>query len=115
MDAQSWRDEIDEWRLISDRASAEEFRTRNMPAAPMGLDAPPVIGSLQHVLAVFRNFQFDHNQSPVLSQGQQIDRPDAELCAACSTKLRVQRRDDQTRIEPRYVATEQRLEPRFRC
>ena len=89
MDAQGRRDEIDERRFISDRSGTKELRTREVTAASMGFDSPPVVGSLQHVLAVFRDFLLDHNQSSVLSQRQQIDRPDAELRAACSPKLRV--------------------------
>ena len=107
MDAQCGRDEINEWRLISDRARAEEFRACDVAAATMGFDTPPIIGALQNVLAVFRDFQLDHNQPPILSQRQQIDRPDAELRSARGAKLRVQRRDDQTGIESGDVATKQ--------
>ena len=70
----------------------------------MRFDAPPVIGALQHVLTVFRDFQLNHDQTAVLSQRQQIDWPDAELRAARSAKLRVQWRDDQTGIEPGDVS-----------
>jgi hypothetical protein len=65
----------------------------------MSFDTPPVISALQDVLAIFRYFQFDHHQTAVLSQCQQVYRPDAKLRSACSSELCVQWRDDQTRIE----------------
>ena len=54
MDAQSGSDEIHERGLITDRARAEEFRFCDVAAAPMGFNTPPVISTLQHVLAILR-------------------------------------------------------------
>ena len=69
-----------------------------MPAAAMRLDAPPVIDALKDVLAIFVDLQFDHRQTPVMTQRQQIDGPRAapstDRPAVRSAKLRVQRRDD---------------------
>ncbi len=83
MDSQRWRDEIDQRWFVSDLSLAEEFCFRDVPATAMRFNASPVISALQHVLAVFRNFQFDHDQTTILSQRQQIDRSDAELRSAC--------------------------------
>ena len=56
MDTQGWRDEVDQWRFISDFSLAEEFCFRDVPAAAVRFDAAPIISALQHVLAVFGNF-----------------------------------------------------------
>jgi len=49
-------------------ARAEELGTAAVTTATMRFDASPVIRALQNVLAIFRDFQFDHYQPPVLSQ-----------------------------------------------
>src|SRR5205085_12624252 len=83
----------------------------------MGFYASPVIDSLENVLAIFTYFQFDHYQTSVVTQREKINRPGATLgskgAAVGSPKLRMQRSDDQSRIEFRNVATENRFEPGF--
>src|ERR1043165_3200021 len=81
----------------------------------MGFNSAPVIRALQDVLAVFRDFQFDHDEPAILSQSEEIYWSDSEFCSTRSSKLRVEWRYDQTRIESRDVATQQGFKPCFRC
>src|SRR2546423_12383853 len=88
-----------------------------MTATAMRFHSPPVINSLKNVFAIFVNFQLDHNQSPVMTQREQIDwaraTPRSNGTAVRRPELCVQRRDDQARIEFRYVATQKRFQPCF--
>ena len=43
----------------------------------MGFDAAPVIDALEDVLAIFIYFQFDHYQTPIVTQREKINRPGA--------------------------------------
>src|SRR5438874_13442598 len=77
----------------------------------MRFDWAPVIDALEDVLAIFTYFQFDHYQTPIVTQREKINRPGASWSSVGSPKLRVKGRDDQSRIEARNVATENRFEP----
>src|SRR5205814_10158468 len=79
----------------------------------MGFDAAPVIDALENVLAIFIYVQFDHHQTSIVAQCEKINRPGASWSTVGSPKLRMQRGDDQSRIEFRNVATENRFEPGF--
>src|SRR5437763_565795 len=85
-----------------------------MTAASVCLDTAPIINALQHMLTIFRDLEFDYYKPAVLSQRQKIDWSNAELGSACGSELRMQRRDNQTRIEHGDVSSQQRLEPCFR-
>ena len=104
MDAQRWGDEINQRRFVSDRSLSEEFCFSNVATPPVRLDAAPVVRALKDVFAIFGHLQLDHDEPSVLSQCQQIYRPDSELRAACGPELSVQWRDDQTGIEHCDVA-----------
>src|SRR6266851_3607468 len=106
MNAQGGRYEIDQRWLILDFSITEKFCFRDVSATAMGFDALPIIYALQDVFAIFGNFQFDHRQPAVVSQCQQVNRPDTDGPAARRAKLRMQWRDDQTRIEFGDVATQ---------
>src|SRR6185503_14817893 len=107
MDSQGRRHQIDQWRLVADLSIAEKFGARDMAAAPVGLNALPIVDSLQDMLARFCHLQLDNNQSPILPECQQIDGPHAKQAASSSPELGVQRRNYQAGIEASDVATQQ--------
>ena len=113
MHAQRRRNQINQRRLVADFSIAKKFRACDVAATAMGLHSLPVVGSLHHVFASFGNFQLDHCQASVTSQRQQIDWANAKHAATRGAKLRMQRRDDQTGIESRDVAAQQRFKPGF--
>ncbi len=94
MKTQRRRYEIDQWRFIADLTFAKEPGAAEVAATSMRFDAAPVINSLEDMLAVFVDFQFDHRQPSVVTQRQQVDRPRSRWAAARGAKLRVERRDD---------------------
>jgi len=71
-------------------------------AAAMRFDAAPVINTLEDMLAIFVDLQLDHRQPAVVTQRQQIDWPRAAGSISRTmrgTKLRMQRRNNQTGIK----------------
>src|ERR1700674_164527 len=98
MKAKCRRDQINQRRFIADLTLAKQFCGRDMASAAMGFDAAPVIDALENVLAIFADLQFDHRQTPVVTQRQQVDRARASWTAMRRPKLRMQRSDDQTGI-----------------
>src|SRR5258708_6836206 len=73
MEAQGGRDQIDQWRFVTDLAFTEQFGGADVAAASMGFDAPPVVDSLKDVFAIFVDLQFDHCQPAVVTQREEID------------------------------------------
>jgi hypothetical protein len=53
--AKSRRHQVDERRLVSHFAIAEQFGRGDVAATAMGFDATPVINSLKYVFAIFRS------------------------------------------------------------
>src|SRR5688500_10690994 len=69
------RDQINQRRLVAYFAVAEKFCRADVPAPPMGFNAPPVIDSLKDVFAIFRHLEFYNYQPAVVSQREQVYRP----------------------------------------
>src|SRR5213593_4718883 len=82
-----------------------------MAAPAVSLDTPPVIDSLKDVLAIFGYLQLNHHQPAIVTQGQQVDWSRARRTAVRCPKLRVQRSNNQSRIELRDIAAQDRFEP----
>ena len=56
MNAQGWGDQIHQRRLIADDSSAEKLCFRDVTTPAMSLNAPPVVSTLQDVLAILGDF-----------------------------------------------------------
>ena len=77
----------------------------------MGFDPLPVVCSLKHMIPGFRNLELNHSKPSIVSQRQQVDGTNAGHTAPRSSELRMQRRDNQPRIQASDVSTQQRLQP----
>ena len=99
-------DQINQRRFIADLAITKQVGTTDVSSPAMRFDAPPVINTLKDVLTIFADLQFDHDESPIVTQREQVDW--TRTCGPTTrrAKLRVQRRNDQTRIEFSYVSPE---------
>ena len=104
MEVKCRRDQVNQRRFVADFSLAKEFRRRDVTAPAMRLDATPVIDSLKNMLAIFRDLQFNYDQTPVVTQRQQVNWTRAGRAAVRGAKLRVQRGDNQAGIELGYVA-----------
>src|SRR5215471_1777434 len=103
------RHQINQRRLITNLSIVEQSGGTDMSAPSMRLDPPPVVNSLKHMLAIFADFQFNHHQTPIVTQGEQVDGPRAAAPdgrAMRGPELRVQRRDNQAGIEFRNVTAQ---------
>ena len=85
-----------------------------LPARRCSLDPAPVVRALQGERRIFRDFQFNDDQPTVEAERQQVNGARAARARRMGgAELSVQRREPETRIEPRDVAPQQRFEPRF--
>src|SRR5712692_7691009 len=98
--------QVDQRRFVANLALTKQLCRRDVSAAAMRLDPPPVIDALKDVLAIFVNLQFDHYQPAIVPQRQQIDGSRAGRPTMRRAKLRMQRSHNQTGIEFGNVAAE---------
>ena len=70
MKAQRGRDQINQWRFIADFPITEQLCRADVAAPSMRFDPSPVVDALKDVLAIFVDFQFDHDQPSVVTQCQ---------------------------------------------
>jgi len=55
-ESEAWRNQIDQRRLVSDSQLAKQFGARDVSAAAVCLDAPPVVSALQDMFAILGTF-----------------------------------------------------------
>ena len=104
METKDGRDQVNERRLVGDLKRAEQTRARDVAGAAVHFDAPPVVRALQREHCVFRNFQLDDGEPAVAPEREQVNGACARARLLRRPKLRVERREDETGIEPRDVA-----------
>ena len=66
MDAQGGRNQVDQRRLFAYRSLTEESRFLDVTAPPVCFHTTPVVSTLQHVFTIFGDFQFDHDEPPLV-------------------------------------------------